>query len=173
MASSAPLMPFLRPMGLPRPQTVQRFLRFSTSAPCQAQSKTVRKNPREGTDAPPRSPFESSLTCSRSQFGRLSHRLAHIPSSVDEVSPSTQGIASLQTNSASAQRALIPDAATHPPRGVRSETHPRARRTLTTRSMRAEPAVLRLADAEQRAPHLHPKEARREHAAHAGQEDRR
>jgi large subunit ribosomal protein L49 len=34
MAATAPMMSFLRPMGLPRPATLRQFMRFSTSTPC-------------------------------------------------------------------------------------------------------------------------------------------
>lgn len=48
MASAAPTMPFLRPMALPRPQTIRHFLRFSTSSPCQKGPKLAWKSVKEG-----------------------------------------------------------------------------------------------------------------------------
>lgn len=38
MALAQPVLPFLRPLGLPRPSTLQRFLRFSTSSSSRAES---------------------------------------------------------------------------------------------------------------------------------------
>ncbi|KAF2481939.1 mitochondrial large subunit ribosomal protein-domain-containing protein [Neohortaea acidophila] len=35
MASLVPILPFLRPLSLPRPSTIQHFLRFSTTTRCQ------------------------------------------------------------------------------------------------------------------------------------------
>ena len=48
MASPTPLMPFLRPLGLPRPSTLRHFTCFTTSPTCRAahtkQLKQERKN---------------------------------------------------------------------------------------------------------------------------------
>lgn len=48
MASIIPIMPFLRPLPLPRPSTVRQFLRFSTHARHTSQTQQQRR-PRQGT----------------------------------------------------------------------------------------------------------------------------
>ncbi|CAK3963731.1 39S ribosomal L49, mitochondrial [Lecanosticta acicola] len=45
MASSTPVMSFLRPLRLPRPSTVRHFLRFSTSAPCSEATQQQKEDP--------------------------------------------------------------------------------------------------------------------------------
>ncbi|KAI7238734.1 hypothetical protein KC330_g2350 [Hortaea werneckii] len=61
MATSAPIMPFLRPSALPRPATFRHFLRFSTTTrPCQAsQSSPSTASQKQGQE---QSPSTSLLT---------------------------------------------------------------------------------------------------------------
>ena len=59
MASQTPILPFLRPLSLPRPSTVRHFLSFSTSSICRA--ATARQQPREGQDTN-RSTLQSQFT---------------------------------------------------------------------------------------------------------------
>ncbi|GIZ38328.1 hypothetical protein CKM354_000174800 [Cercospora kikuchii] len=84
MANTVPIMPFLRPLSLPRPATVRHFLRFSTSTPCReaaaAETQTaVREDPnlvasRTADEAyPPRSMYSNP----RPKESRASRRTAH------------------------------------------------------------------------------------------------
>ncbi|CAK1359467.1 hypothetical protein CB0940_05669 [Cercospora beticola] len=87
MARTAPIMPFLRPLSLPRPATVRHFLRFSTSTSCReaaaaaepSAQTAVREDPnlvasRTADEAyPPRSMYSNP----RPKESRASRRTAH------------------------------------------------------------------------------------------------
>ncbi|EMD00075.1 hypothetical protein BAUCODRAFT_21735 [Baudoinia panamericana UAMH 10762] len=46
MASVIPLMPFLRPLGLPRPSTIRQLLCYSTTSICHAEAQTATRTAR-------------------------------------------------------------------------------------------------------------------------------
>ncbi|KAK5125221.1 hypothetical protein LTR85_000897 [Meristemomyces frigidus] len=83
MASAAPLMPFLRPLGLPRPSTVRHFLRFSSSTRCQVEAQVSRAAQHEDPNliASRKSsasyPPESMKSLPRPKESRASHRSRH------------------------------------------------------------------------------------------------
>lgn len=87
MASSTPIMSFLRPLGLPRPATVRHFLRFSTSARCntaeQHQSAAVKSNASEDPNliasrtAPESYPPPSMPSNPRPKISKASRRANH------------------------------------------------------------------------------------------------
>ncbi|KAF2717883.1 hypothetical protein K431DRAFT_254447, partial [Polychaeton citri CBS 116435] len=82
MAKLIPSMPFLRPMGLPRPQTVRHFLRFSTTTSCSGQSQAVKSlqedpNLVASRTAPDTYPPRSLKSLPRPKESKASHRTAH------------------------------------------------------------------------------------------------
>ncbi|TKA74945.1 hypothetical protein B0A55_04944 [Friedmanniomyces simplex] len=84
MASSTPLLSFLRPLGLPRSSTIRHFLRFSTSTSCRAQSqqaahasKQEDPNLRASRSASPSYPPKTLKSIPRPKESRASHRTKH------------------------------------------------------------------------------------------------
>ncbi|KAK3054822.1 54S ribosomal protein img2, mitochondrial [Extremus antarcticus] len=86
MPSAAPLMPFLRPLGLPRPSTVRQFLSFSTSAHSFA-APLQKPRPRRSEDTNLRASRTASATypsrnlpsLPRPKISKASRRSAHPP----------------------------------------------------------------------------------------------
>ncbi|SMR63829.1 unnamed protein product [Zymoseptoria tritici ST99CH_3D1] len=78
-------MPFLRPLGLPRPATVRSFLRFSTSTRCRASQYETRSagasdedpNLRASRYAPESYPPPSMRSNPRPKESKASRRTAH------------------------------------------------------------------------------------------------
>ncbi|KAK4549119.1 hypothetical protein LTR36_007575 [Oleoguttula mirabilis] len=83
MACSAPLMPFLRPLGLPRPATVRHFLRFSTTPRCSAEAQAAKAARTEDANliasrtSSASYPPESMKSLPRPKESRASHRSRH------------------------------------------------------------------------------------------------
>ncbi|KAK5173013.1 uncharacterized protein LTR77_003135 [Saxophila tyrrhenica] len=86
MPSTAPLMPFLRPLGLPRPSTVRHFLCFSTSPQCLASSAQQQKPQRRedrnllaSRTASATYPPRHVPSLPRPKISKASRRAAHPP----------------------------------------------------------------------------------------------
>nr|OQO15500.1 hypothetical protein B0A51_16911 [Rachicladosporium sp. CCFEE 5018] len=72
-ALAAPLMPFLRPMPLPRPSTIRCLLRYSTTTPCRAEDRNLVASRTASPTYPPPS-MRSNL---RPRESHASHRSSH------------------------------------------------------------------------------------------------
>ncbi|EME40148.1 hypothetical protein DOTSEDRAFT_28054 [Dothistroma septosporum NZE10] len=79
MAASTPIMPFLRPLSLPRPQTVRQFLRFSTATPCReaAQQQQEDRNLAASRHAPEAYPPPSMKSRPRPKESKASRRTSY------------------------------------------------------------------------------------------------
>ncbi|KAK4611640.1 hypothetical protein CLAFUW4_12940 [Fulvia fulva] len=77
MASLTPMMPFLRPLGLPRPQTVRHFLRFSTATPCREAAQREDRNLAASRTAPESYPPPSMKSLPRPKESKASRRTSY------------------------------------------------------------------------------------------------
>ncbi|KAK4497086.1 hypothetical protein PRZ48_011536 [Zasmidium cellare] len=77
MAATTPLLPFLRPLGLPRPSTVRHFLRFSTSVPCRASEQREDPNLTASRTAPEAYPPPWMKSKPRPKESKASRRSSH------------------------------------------------------------------------------------------------
>ncbi|KAK4556342.1 hypothetical protein LTR86_006486 [Recurvomyces mirabilis] len=82
MASAAPYLAFLRPLGAPKPSTIRRFLRFSTTTRCRADAQTQVAKQEDPNLIASRSasatyPPNSLKSLPRPKESRASHRSRH------------------------------------------------------------------------------------------------
>lgn len=140
---AAPIMPFLRPLGLPKPSTIQRFmnLSFSTSSRHAAPASQAAKGTSSNASfqkVPPTNPPSH-----RSQHHRLPHSLSRLPTQIPHLAPPPQRIPRLTPHLLATPRTPLPNPTTiarpnhshHP----RQKPHHRAPRRVIS----AKPRVLR------------------------------
>lgn len=170
MSFLQPVMPFLRPMGPPRPATVRHFLRFSTSAIRAGILFAYIFLFYQNTNA---RFFRCTHHISRigPQPCCLTHSSRLIPSSLAQVDPATCKVTRLAPHLATNKDPQLPrprhtkGSALWPNRRLSQRSCPHRIRN------RPQPPLLCHQDAFQRTAHLHLEETRRQHAIDPCQED--